>query len=397
MTVLRRIMDLPTPVAGSVVALGIDDFSFRRGRRFGTILVNLDQHQVIDLLDERSSKTAADWMRCHPEIDYVSRDRGKESTQGATEGAPQATQIPDRFHLVKNLVEAIEPEVPRCYKHLRQAQLQLPTPSLPKADEWRQAPDANAKRKRLARLADKQERFEQAQALRLRGLSQKEIAGRLGIGVRTVQRWQGRETSPASQPRRKRRSIFDPYAPYVLSRWQQGCRDVPLLWQEIQDQGFQGSLHTVYRFVKALRQESVSLPAPSVLDRVSVQKAIWLIARPYEKLKANERTDLAELCQASQELAALYTLVQSLGQMVRKREGHRLPDWMEQVAESRFNDVERFAQRLQRDKEEVLAGLTSVYSNGPVEGQITKLKLLKRTMYGRAGFALLRQRVLHSV
>jgi transposase len=250
---------------------------------------------VIDLLDERSSKTAADWMRTHPEIDYVSRDRGKDYTQGASEGAPQATQISDRFHLVKNLVEAIEPEVASCYKHLRQAQLPLPTPSLPKADEWRQAPDADAERKRLARLADKQERFEQvkdflahglspkeiaqklampvrtvyrwqgreacpahqsqrkpqtdkqerfeqAKALRLRGLSQKEIAGRLGIGVRTVQRWQGRETSPASQPRRKRRSIFDPYAPYVLSRWQQGERSVSLLWQEIQQQGFKGSL-----------------------------------------------------------------------------------------------------------------------------------------------------------
>ena len=404
---------------------------------------------MIDLLNERSSKTAADWMRTHPEIDYVSRDRGKDYTQGATEGAPQATQISDRFHLVKNLVEAIEPEVARCYKHLRQAQLPLPTPSLPKADEWRQAPDADAERKRLARLADKQERFEQvkaflahglspkeiaqklampvrtvyrwqereacpahqsqrtpqtdkqeryaqAKALRLRGLSQKEIAERLGIGVRTVQRWQGRETSPASQPRRKRRSIFDPYAPYVLSRWQQGERSVSLLWQEIQQQGFKGSLQTMYRFVKALRQESVSLPAPSVLDRVSIQKAIWLIARPYEKLKVNERIDLAELCQASQELAALHTLVQSFGQMVRKREGHRLGDWMQQVAQSRFRDVQRFAQGLQRDEEEVLAALTFVYSNGQVEGQINKLKLIKRQGYGRAGFPLLRQRVLHA-
>jgi transposase len=140
----------------------------------------------------------------------VSRDRGKDYTQGATEGAPQAIQISDRFHLVKNLVEALESEVSRCYKQLRQAQLALLTPSLPKADEWRQAADADAERKRLARRADKQERFEQAKALRVGGLSQKEIAGRLGIGVRTVQRGPGREIAPASQPRRKRRSIFDP-------------------------------------------------------------------------------------------------------------------------------------------------------------------------------------------
>jgi transposase len=365
----------------------IDDFSFRRGRKFGTILVNLDKHQVIDLLDERSSKTAADWMRGHPEIDYVSRDRGKDYTQGATEGAPQTLQISDRFHLMKNLVEAIEPEVSRCYKQLRQAQLPLPTPSLPPADEWRQAPDADAERKRLARLADKQERFEQVKGFLSQGLSPKEIAQRLAMPVRTVYRW----------PRRKRRSIFDPYAPYVLSRWQQGCRDVSLLWQEIQDQGFQGSLQTVYRFVKALRQESGSLPAPSVLDRVAVQKAIWLLARPDEKLKAQERSDLQELCQASQELAALHTLVQSFEQMVRKREGHRLQDWMKQVETSSFRGVKRFAQGLERDQEEVLAGLTLVYSNGQVEGQINKLKLIKRQGYGRAGFPLLRQRMLHAL
>ena len=136
MTVLRRIMDLPTSAADWVVALGIDDFSFRRGRKFGTILVDLDAHAVIDVLAERSSQSAADWMRQHPEIDYVSRDRGKDYTQGASEGAPQAIQVSDRFHLMDNLVKAIEPEVARCYKHLRQAQLPLPTPSLPKADEW---------------------------------------------------------------------------------------------------------------------------------------------------------------------------------------------------------------------------------------------------------------------
>ena len=350
----------------------------------------------------------------------------------------------------KNFVEAIEAEVSRCYKHLRQAQLPLPAPDLPQADEWQQAPDADVERNRLVRLADKQEqfeqvkdlqshglspkeiaqqlampvrtvyrwqerevcparqprrkrladkqeRFEQVKDLRLRGLSQKEIARRLSIGVRTVQRWQGRDDGFTSQTRRKRRSIFDPYAPYVLSRWQQGCRDIELIFQEIQDQGFKGSIRTVYRFVKVLRQRSLPLPPPSVLDRVSVQKAIWLIARPNAKLKADERKDLQELCQASQELATLHTLAQSFGQIVRKREGHRLGGWMKQVAESRFRDVERFAQGLERDNEEVLAGLTLVYSNGQVEGQINKLKLLKRTMYGRAGFPLLRQRVLHAL
>jgi transposase len=450
MTILRRMMVLPTPTPGAVTVLGIDDFSFKRGRKFGTILVDLDLHQVIDVLAERSSQTSADWMRNHPEITYVSRDRGKDYAQGASEGAPQAVQVSDRFHLMKNFVEAIEAEVSRCYRHLRQMQPPLPSPNFPAPDEWRQAPEADAERKRLARLADKQERYtqvkdllsrgfspkeiaqqldmpvrtvyrwqeregcpapqsqrtpqtdkqeryEQIKELRLCGLSQKEIAQRLAIGVRTVQRWQGLEPSQANPPRRKRRSIFDPYAAYVLFRWQQGERSVSLLWQEIQKQGFHGSLQTMYRFVRALRQEAVPLAAPGVTDRVSVQKAIWLLARPSENLKADERRDLQELCQESQELAALHTLAQFFGQIVRKREGHRLPDWMKQVEASGFRDVKRFAAGLQRDKEEVLAGLTLVYSNGQVEGQVNKLKLIKRTMYGRAGFPLLRQRVLHAL
>jgi transposase len=146
------------------------------GRKFGTILVDLDAHQVIDLLSERSSQTSADWMREHPEIDYESRDRGKDYAQGASEGAPQAVQVSDRFHLMKNFVEAIESEVSRCYRHLRQTQLPLPAPDLPPPDEWRQAPEAEAERKRLARLANKQERYAQAQELRRLGLSQKERA-----------------------------------------------------------------------------------------------------------------------------------------------------------------------------------------------------------------------------
>lgn len=310
MTILRRMMALPIPAVGSVIVLGIDDFSFKRGRKFGTILVDLVRHTVIDLLAERSSQSAADWMCKHPEIAYVSRDRGKDYAQGASEGAPQAIQVSDRFHLMKNFVEAVEAEVSRCYKQLRQKQPPLPSPELPAPEEWRQTPDADAERKRRARLADKeqqyarlkdllahglsakeiaqqldmpvrrvyrwrecercpahlsphpprsdkQERYEHIKALRLLGLSQKEIAQRLAIGVRTVQRWQGLETSQVNLPRRKRRSIFDPYAAYVLSRWQQGERSVSLLWQEIQKQGFAGSLQTMYRFVRVLRQETV--------------------------------------------------------------------------------------------------------------------------------------------
>jgi transposase len=153
----------------------------------------------------------------------------------------------------------------------------------------------------------------------------------------------------------------------------------------------------MYRFVRALRQESVQLPALGVADRVSAQKAIWLLARPSENLRADERRDLQELCEVCSELAALHLLAQSFGQIIRKREGHRLQDWIKQVEASGFRDVKRFAAGLQRDKDEVLAAFTLIYSNGQVEGQVNKLKLIKRMGYGRAGFPVLRQRVLQAL
>jgi transposase len=397
MTILRRIMDLITSAASSVTTLGIDDFSFKRGRKFGTILVDLSSHQVIDLLPERAVESAAAWMQNHPELQYVSRDRGNDYAQAVRVGAPQATPVADRFHLYKNLVEAIEPAVARGYKEIRKELPPLPSPRVPKAKEWRPAPDPAHEHQRQSRLAKNQERFDYMIELQKLGIPQDEVARRLGVTTRTVQNWNKRGSCPGNKRRRKRRSLFDPYAAYVLKRWKEGCTKGSQLYLEMKEKGYSGTDRQVYRFLKTLKQEPVELPALPVLSRVSVREALWLIARPFDDLEADERTDLEELRQASAGLATLHMLVQSFGQIVRKREGHRLEDWKQQVAESGISEVQRFAKGLERDHEAVLAGLTLVYSNGQVEGHVNKLKLLKRTMYGRAGFALLRQKVLHAL
>ena len=152
-----------------------------------------------------------------------------------------------------------------------------------------------------------------------------------------------------------------------------------VLYREIKEKGYRGTDRQVYRFLQTLKQEPVELPALSVLSRLSVREAVWLIARPFDDLQADERADLSELCQSSTQLATLHTLVQ------------------EQVNESDEASVQRFAKGLERDKEAVLAGLTLVHSNGQVEGFVNKLKLIKRMGYGKASFPLLRQRVLHAL
>lgn len=396
-TIIRRILALPTEPAGQVIELGVDDFSFRRGRTFGMILVDLRSHQVIDLLPERSVESAATWMQNHPEIQYVSRDRGNDYAQAIREGAPQARAVADRFHIYKNLVEAIEPVVARCYKDIRK-DLPKPTkPKTPKVKEWRPAPAPAHERQRLARLAVNQERFDSMIELQKLGIPQDEVARRLGVTKRTVQNWNKRGSCPGSRRRHKRRSLFDPYATYVLKRWKDGCKTGSTLYREIKEQGYRGTDRQVYRFLQTLKQEKVELPDLPILSRLSVRESLWLIARPFDDLEADGRADLEALCQLSTELTTLHLLVQAFGRIVRKREGHRLDEWRQQVAESGIAEVQRFAKGLERDKEAVEAGLTLVYSNGVVEGKVNKLKLIKRMGYGRASFPLLRQRMLHAL
>ena len=210
-TILRRIMRLPEISAGSVVYLGIDDFSFRRGYRFGTILVNLASYHVVDVLPDRLAETAARWMRQQPDLAVISRDRGGEYASAAREGAPQAIQVADRFHIVKNLTEAFQVLLARCQAEILaekksdescQDEQNKPIISI---EEWRSPEPAHVEKVRLARRAGRYARYQQVVELRQQGMKPPVIARQLGLSDRTVQRWLAAETFPEAKKRRKRR------------------------------------------------------------------------------------------------------------------------------------------------------------------------------------------------
>jgi transposase len=170
------------------------------------------------------------------------------------------------------------------------------------------------------------------------------------------------------------------------------------LWREIKELGYTGSERTVYRHIETLKQASVQAPLnPARLRKFTASTAVWLFVRDKKSLDEVELEDLATFCQASPTLKQTYDLVQDFMQLVRKREGHRLDAWLERVALSNLAELQSFAAGVEKDKAAVKAGLTWSITNAQVEGQVTKLKLIKRTMYGKAGFPLLRQRVLHAV
>ena len=322
----------------------------------------------------------------------------------ARDGAPQAIQCADRFHVVKNVTEAVQVLLARCQAEILAKK---------KADElcqdgqnkpiisiegWRSPEPAHVEKVRLARRAGRHARYQQAVELRQQGMKPPAIAQHLGLSSRTVQRWLAAETFPEAKKRRKRSSSFDAFAPYVLKRWQEGEHNGLALWREIKAQGYTGTATAVYRRLETLKQAEVRASLnPERIQKYAASAAIWLFVRDPQKLDEIEREDLGAFCQASAPLKTAYDLLQDFLSMVHRREGQRLDVWLARVAESGLPELQAFAAGVEKDKDAVEAGLPWPINNGMVEGQVTKLKLIKRAMYGRAGFALLRQRVLHAV
>ncbi len=397
-------MEIPDDARASVVYLGIDDFAFRRSYQFGTILVDLESHRPIDLLPDRRAETAAAWMRDNPEIHVVSRDRASAYAKAAAEAVPQAIEVADRFHVCKNLTEATQLLLTRCQaeiaaaSHIEELVHNESGKPVVSIEEWRAKEPAHVKQVRLTRRAGREARYKQVVQRHERGFTAKEIACQLNLSERTVQRWLASGTFPEAKKRRKKASSFDEFAPYVLKRWQEGERNGLALWREIVAQGYTGSPQTVYRHLEPLKQASVEASLhPDRLPTFTPSTAVWLFVREKKSLDEVEQEDLATFCQASPTLKRTYHLVADFMQIVHKREGHRLDAWLERVATSDLPELQSFAAGVEKDKDAVRAGLTGPVNNGQVEGQVTKLKLIKRTMYGKAGFPLLRQRVLHAI
>ena len=194
-TLLRHLMQWPAPLTRAVRVLGVDDFAWKKRFTYGTILVDLERRKIIDVLADRESATVAAWLQEHPEVELVIRDRGKDFTKAATVGAPQAQQVVDRFHIVKNLSEVLQEILGHCRAEIRQGGTPLPqlekageepTRPPPTAATWQQRTPAHVKKVHQARQASRDDRYTQMTTLRAQGLTQSEVAKRMGMSERAV-------------------------------------------------------------------------------------------------------------------------------------------------------------------------------------------------------------------
>jgi transposase len=401
-TLLRRLMALPAEPVGHVTQIGIDDFSFKRGRTFGTLLVNMQTHQVVDVLADRKAETSAAWMASHSEIELVSRDRGGDYASAAATGAPQAVQCADRFHLMKNLREALEGCLARHLAAKRQKQTQetvdthSPIEHAPRSVRRSPKVEHLQQAYREERLA----RYEQVVALRKLGMSRAAIAKRVGIGQSTVGNWLAAGTYPETT-RGPYVSHLDSYLPSLFQRWESGCHTMVRLHQELVARGYKGSYASVrdhlIRYLPEGKKNASKGARLSPAAPLSPRQATFLFLSRPEKLEAEKQEMVRQLRQSHPEADLAYELVQQFAQMLRTRTGEQLDIWLENVRASQIREFQSFVLGVERDKAAVVAGLTLPQNNGLVEGKVNKLKLIKRMGYGRAEFPLLRQRVLHAL
>ncbi len=417
-TLLRLLRRTLLPPFATPRLLGVDDFAWRKGDHYGTILVDLQAHKPIDLLPDREAETFAAWLREHPGVQVVSRDRAGSYAEGAKKGAPDAIQIADRYHLVANLRDTLQQVLDRQRHSLpllqeresavqsepREAERQMqreethPAASAPLSLTRTQA-------LRQIRRGKRYERYQTVVNLHQQGFGRRAIARQTGLSRNTVRRYLEAGAFPEQGLRRNRPSLLDPYLPYLRERWGAGCQNAAQLYRELQNRGYHGSPTTLRALLSDWRASEPSArrtrgrkrtsPLPAQRHLSSREASFLFIKRP-QTLTPTHQGYLEQICQASTELNQVYELSQHFVSMIRQRQAEHLDDWLEQVREHAPHELKSFARGIRRDEKAVRAGLSRLESNGQVEGQNTRLKYLKRQMYGRAKFDLLRLRMLHA-
>lgn len=321
-TILRLLRTTQVEKEVAPKKVGIDDWAWKRGHRYGTPVCDLERGIPIDLLPDRTVETVTAWFQLHPSSEVISRDRASEYATAARKGAPQAIQVADRWHVMKNLRDALEVLLAHHLTVHRKRKTQDVT--MPQASFLSERPRAtvSSRQAQIQRIhrAERVAKYEQVLSLLKQGWARRAIADQVGVGLTTIQNWA---------------SVF-----------------------------------------------------------LSKRLAAFLFLRRPEELTVEEQATVMRLRHLHPNVDMAYLFVQQFVQMLRTRTGEKLHAWLLAVASSPLAELQAFVNSVSEDKDAVLAGLTREESNGPTEGHITRLKLIKRSMYGRAKFDLLRIRVL---
>ncbi|MGA2890772.1 MAG: ISL3 family transposase [Terracidiphilus sp.] len=392
-TVLRYLRRKPVATQNrSPRVLGMDDWAWRKGHPYGTILCDLEAGKVVDLLPDREAETVTQWFSAHPGTEIVSCDRASAYAEAARKAAPQAVQVADRRHLLRNLSEALKNALAPHHRILTRAATTVDATKTPEPSAVPAAPTPTKPiLKQQLNRDRRQSRYEQVMELARIGMTKRRIARQLSLDRRTVRRWMRLDGFPERKPAHRSSSV-DIFADYLDQRWQQGCHNGTQLWREMQTQGFRGK-HSIVRHWLAKRHvprygQSEQVPKPQP-KQTSPRQVVWLMLTEPD----SERRYLEEIYRESPLIAATARVAREFVRIIGNRDRSAWNNWLDAA---QTTALASFATHLVRDQDAMVAALNLPWSNGQVEGQVHRLKLIKRSMYGRAKFDLLRIRVINS-
>jgi transposase len=390
--------------------LGIDDFALRRGRTYGTLLCDLETGKPIDVLIGRGREPLLTWLRNHPGIEIVARDRASSYADAVRLGAPQAIQVADRFHLVKNLYDALKEVVDRQSWALPElAPLPVsvsqpePVPEPEPTPEVAPTRMTRVEQKRAAAADRLAHRYEEVQRLRRSRMSIQKIHKATGLSRQTIYKYLNSNEVPKRAERRQAPSKLDPFVDYLRERWRAGCHREHTLYEEIVKQGYGGSAAMLRKLLQPWRAQCPPPPprlrrSPREVDN-QIQRPTWkevraAVLRLPEHLNDAQQKLLPGFLALHPKLSLAHNLVEHFRCLLKEHNTAAFDTWLTAAAQSELDPFERLARALNADRAAILAAVQLKWSTGPVEGQITRVKLMKRIGYGRASLPLLRARIL---
>jgi transposase len=420
-TLLRRVKRAGTRSSPSPRLIGIDDWAWLKGQRYGTIVVDLETGEVIDLLPDRDATTVKVWLAAHPGVELVSRDRSSAYAQAATEAASKAQQVADRWHLLKNVREAVERLFERHLTVIADALkpadpdprsgADAPPGGPPDAattgeqtpQQWPASPTPASSRHEvaLAKRGRRVERFERVHELHRQGTPIRQIARDLHMSRRAVRSYLRRERCPDWRPGRATRSRMDEHREWVDARVAEGRINASELHRELASRGVRLSYATARRYLTqrpgraGMTRPRVNAAKPKPPPPPSPRQLSFDWVRRPEKRTVEAQARLGKIRAASPDLTIALGLADEFTSLIRKQSSVTLVQWLARAEVSPCPDLRNFAEGIRRDESAVNAAVTLPWSNGPVEGHVNRLKTIKRQMYGRAGFSLLKARVVN--
>lgn len=377
-TLLRVVRRRTEQPRDKLAIIGIDDFAFRRGQRYGTIVCDLERRRPVTLLPDREQDTSRAWLAGHPSISIVARDRGGGYGEAIAKALPHAAQVADRWHLMENASRAFLDAVGKSMRQIRKAVgSSVIDPKLL----------TYAERLQYEGFLRRQETNEAIMELSKQGVPIKQIVKRTGHSrklVRSVLRGQ------RSDVFRVRQSSIEEWLPWLDSRWTQGVHNASALWREMRKKGFCGQVGVISEWAR--RRRLAEKADQSALARTPSARSIarlMMLAR--DDLSKSDAVLVAAIESNVPDLTTARTLIDDFQAMIRSKAAEKLDSWL---ADAKISLVRSFANGVEKDIAAVRNAIISPWSNGQTEGQITKLKLIKRQMYGRAKIDLLQARLV---